>query len=147
MRCIFSHTLSPLPLCSSAQCISKLLQELPTHGLLPVSACGTSGLPACARTTQREVIHPPAHVSTPRPPCPPLHLHPLQPPGALAPPQDHHAPAALQLGFQSLGANCPPRPQTGFCPGTHLLLHAQLHPETWLLMPEAAEHREPAGSL
>lgn len=146
-ECLF---FSPHPLCYSTQCISKLLQELPSHGLLTVSACGTSGLPACACTAKREVLHPPVCVSAPQSPRPPLHLHPLQPPGALAPPQDHHSPVALQLSLQSLGANNTPRSQAGFCPGTHLLLlllHAWLQSETWLLLSEAAEHREPAGFL
>lgn len=135
----------------SAQCIPKLLQELPTHGLLSVPARDASILPAGAHAAQREVLHPPVGFGAPRPPLPALHFHPRQPPGTPTPPQDHHAPSALWLGLQSLGAKRPPRPQAGLRPGAHLvllrLLHARLHPETRLRMPEAAERREPAGRL
>lgn len=134
-----------LSVCCSSQCISKLLQELPPDGPVPAS---TSSLPTDARPAQGEVIPPPACGAAARPPR--AALHPLQPPGSAAHPQDQHAPDAIQLSLQSLGTNDAPRAQAGVRPWAHLLLLllcAWLHPKTGLLLPEAAEYREPAGPL
>lgn len=141
----------------STQCISELLQELPTHGLLPVPAHSSSSLPAGSCAAAGEVLHPPVHVHAPqpprlsrppRPPRPACHLHPQQPQpaGTPAPAQNHHTPSALRLGLQGLGAVHTPRPQAGLGPGTHLVLvflfRARLGKEARLRMPEAAEHWE-----
>lgn len=130
----------------SRQCITWLLQELPTHGVFPVPACGASFLPACC-AAQREVLSPPATSSASWPPYPSVHLHTLQPPGALTHPQNFHTPAAVCLSLQSLGAECPPCPQTDLCSGTHRVLIVQRRQKAYLHDAQAAEHRGHARPL